>query len=137
VVVRKGVNVGDALTPGQTIVTMTQGTYAWITANFKETQLEGVQAGEPVEIDVDAFPGKTFHGSVQSINEASGNTTSLLPADNATGNFTKVVQRIPVKIVLVAPRHPASGDATQQDIEDLRQGMSCEPTIDISAARGK
>ena len=135
VVVRKGVNVGDALTPGQTIVTMTQGTYTWIAANFKETQLAGVKPGEPVEIDVDAFPGKVFHGKVQSINEASGNTTSLLPADNATGNFTKVVQRIPVKIVLVTVSNPGPNDATQRDIDNLRQGMSCEPTIDISSSR--
>jgi membrane fusion protein (multidrug efflux system) len=137
VVVRKGVNVGDALTPGQTIVTMTQGTYTWIDGNFKETQLESVRPGQPVEIDVDAFPGKVFHGKVQSINEASGNTTSLLPADNATGNFTKVVQRIPVKIVLVVPPNPGPNDATQADIDNLRQGMSCEPNIDISSALAK
>jgi membrane fusion protein, multidrug efflux system len=135
VVVRKGVNVGDALTPGQTIVTMTQGSRTWVAANFKETQIDGIEPGEPVKIDVDAFPGKVFHGKVLSINEASGNTTSLLPADNATGNFTKVVQRIPVKIVFVVPQNPGTGDATQQDIDNLRQGMSCTPDIDISSGR--
>ncbi len=135
-VVKKAVNVGDALTPGQTIATITRGNNVWISANFKETQLQNVQPGQPAEISVDAFPGLTFEGKVQSVNEASGNTTSLLPADNATGNFTKVVQRIPVKIILVpADQNNGKHEATAKDIEDLRQGMSVVATIDVSSGR--
>ena len=134
-IVRKGANVGDALSPGQTIATMTKGDYVWIQANFKETQLQYVRVGQPVTCTVDAYPGKTFYGKVQSVNEASGNTTSLLPADNATGNFTKVVQRIPVKIILYAPKNPGLHDANNDDIRNLRQGMSVETDIDVSTAR--
>ncbi len=134
-IVRKGANVGDALSPGQTIATMTKGDYVWIQANFKETQLQFVRVGQPVTCTVDAYPGKTFYGKVQSVNEASGNTTSLLPADNATGNFTKVVQRIPVKIILYAPKNPTKDQANADDIRNLRQGMSVETDIDVSTAR--
>lgn len=133
VVVKKSVNVGDGLTAGQSIVTMTLGNSVWITANFKETQLAGVRPGQPVEVAVDAFPGLTFKGKVLTVNAASGNQTALLPADNATGNFTKVVQRIPVKIGLVpAPDGNRDKFATATDIASLRQGMSANPTIDTS-----
>jgi len=132
-VVRKGVNVGAALTPGQTIITMTAGKTVWVVANFKETQMRGVIPGQPAEIEVDAFPGKIFKGKVQSINQATGASTALLPPDNATGNFTKVVQRIPVRITFVPA---SSGDdskyATQADIDHLGQGMSVTATIDIA-----
>jgi membrane fusion protein (multidrug efflux system) len=132
-VVRKGVNVGAAMTPGQTIITMTAGNDVWVVANFKETQMKGVAPGESAEIEVDAFPGKIFKGKVESINQATGASTALLPPDNATGNFTKVVQRIPVRIKFVAA---SSGDgsqyATQDDINRLGQGMSVTATIDIS-----
>lgn len=133
-IVRKAANIGDALTPGQTIVTMTQSNYVWLEANFKETQLQGMKPGQTVEISVDAFPKLTFLGKVQSINEASGNVTALLPAENATGNFTKVVQRIPVKILFV-PQPPNNPNhyATAADIAKLRQGMSAEPTVDLTS----
>ncbi len=71
----------------------------WIVANFKETQLEDIKPGEEVEIKLDAFPHHTFKGRVDSISPASGAQFALLPPDNATGNFTKIVQRVPVKIV--------------------------------------
>ncbi len=133
-VVRKAANIGDALSAGQTIVTMTKGNGVWIEANFKETQLQGMKPGQKVEISVDAFPKLTFLGKVDSINEASGNVTALLPAENATGNFTKVVQRIPVKILLV-PQQPGNPNhyATADDIANLRQGMSAEPTVDLTS----
>lgn len=136
-VVRKGANVGAAISPGQTIVTMTtlnaNEPSVWLEANFKETQMEGVEPGEPVDVDVDAFPGKVFKGKVDSIDTATGAVDTLLPPDNATGNFTKVVQRIPVKIVFF-PAGPGDGSqyATADDIAQLRQGMSATPTIDIS-----
>jgi len=93
---------------------------AYIVANYKETQLTDVRPGQPVAISVDTFPGITFNGHVDSIAPASGQEFALLPPDNATGNFTKVVQRIPVKIVL----DPASAFAGE-----LRPGMSVYPTI--------
>jgi len=71
----------------------------WIVANFKETKVGGMRRGQPVSITIDTLPGRTFSGTVDSITPATGSEFALLPADNATGNFTKVVQRIPVKIV--------------------------------------
>ena len=129
-VVRKAANKGDSLSPGQTVVTMTEGQYVYVTANFKETQIRDVKPGESAEIEVDAYPGLIFHGTVASINEATGATQALLPPDNATGNFTKVVQRIPVRIEL----NPAkSGEdkkfATANDIKALHQGSSVTATI--------
>ena len=137
-VVRKAVNIGASLSPGQTIITITQGDYAYVTANFKETQLRNVMPNESAEIDVDAFPGKVFHGYVQSINEATGATNALLPPDNATGNFTKVVQRIPVRIEF-RPAKPGEDRkfATAADIANLRQGMSVTATIDTSTGQHK
>ncbi len=132
-VVKKASNIGSSLSPGQTILTITQGSYVYVTANFKETQLRDVQPGQPVEVEVDSFPGRIFHGKVGSINEATGATNALLPPDNATGNFTKVVQRIPVRIELV-PAGPREDKkyATAADIHNLRQGMSVVATIDVS-----
>ena len=92
----------------------------WITANFKETQLENMRPGQRVTIDVDAFGGKTFNGHVDSIAAATGARFSLLPPENATGNFVKVVQRVPVKIVLEAGQDPD---------HLLRPGMSVTPTV--------
>ena len=95
----------------------------FIVANFKETQLTHVRAGQPVEISVDTFPGVELKGHVDSLSPASGLEFSLLPPDNATGNFTKIVQRIPVKITL--------DNSTLTGL--LRPGMSVEPTIDTKA----
>ena len=128
VVVKKTANVGMALSPGQTVVTITQGSRMWVSANFKETQLTHVRPGQKVEIEVDSFPGKVFEGAVESINRATGAATSLLPPDNATGNFTKVVQRITVKIAFV-PGAAGRNSATRTDIDSLRQGMSVSATI--------
>ncbi len=137
-VVKKAVNIGASLSPGQTIVTITQGDYVYVTANFKETQLRDVAPGESAEVEVDSFPGRIFHGYVKSINEATGATQALLPPDNATGNFTKVVQRIPVRIEL---RPAKAGEdkkyATAQDIANLRQGSSTTVTIDVSTGKHK
>src|SRR6202012_450391 len=92
---------------------------AYIVANYKETQLTDVHEGQAVDIEVDMFPGKVVHGHVDSIAPASGQEFALLPPDNATGNFTKVVQRIPVKITLDSGSHHPS---------DLRPGLSASPT---------
>ena len=91
----------------------------YVVANYKETQLTDVRAGQPVEIEVDIFPGQVFKGRVDSVAPASGQEFALLPPDNATGNFTKIVQRIPVKIVLDAgsplSAAAASGHVGQPD----------------------
>lgn len=94
---RKTVEVGQRVQPGTPLMAIVEGDY-WITANFKETQMENIQPGETVEIKLDAFEDHTFKGHVDSVSPASGSQFALLPPDNATGNFTKVVQRIPVKI---------------------------------------
>jgi membrane fusion protein (multidrug efflux system) len=87
--------------PGQALMNLVPEN-VWVTANFKETQLTGMRKGQPVDIEVDAYPGRTFHGHVDSIQAGSGTAFSLLPPENATGNFVKIVQRVPVKIVFDA-----------------------------------
>ncbi len=89
---------GDYVQPGQALMALVPDN-VWVTANFKETAIGSLHVGQPVTITVDAYPGKTFHGHVQSIQAGSGTAFSLLPPENATGNFVKVVQRVPVKIV--------------------------------------
>jgi len=113
--------VGQYVQAGTQLMAVVPTTAAYIVANYKETQLTDVHAGQPVAIEVDMFPGRTYHGHVDSLSPASGQEFALLPPDNATGNFTKVVQRIPVKIVL-------DGDAAEKG--DLRPGMSVQPSID-------
>jgi membrane fusion protein (multidrug efflux system) len=100
---------------------------AYVVANFKETQLTDVHRGQPVNITVDMFPDRTYRGYVDSLAPASGQTFALLPPDNATGNFTKVVQRIPVRITL---------DPHDAGLEDLRPGMSVTPAIDTKPGAG-
>jgi membrane fusion protein (multidrug efflux system) len=99
VVTRKNVEVGQIVQPGQGLMTIVQLQDVWVTANFKETQLAGVRPGQRAEIHVDMY-GKTVGGRVDSIAGATGSRLSLLPPENATGNFVKVVQRIPVKILV-------------------------------------
>jgi membrane fusion protein (multidrug efflux system) len=100
---------------------------AYIVANYKETQLTHVHAGQPASISVDMFPGQVFQGRVNSLAPASGQEFALLPPDNATGNFTKVVQRIPVKITL---------DRSSPLSVVLRPGMSVYPSIDTRSEPG-
>src|SRR3954469_9315619 len=97
-VARKSSEVGQMVQPGQPLMTVVPLNDVWVTANLKETQTRDLRAGDPVEVEVDAYPGHTFHGRLQSISPATGARFSLLPPDNATGNYTKVVQRIPVRI---------------------------------------
>lgn len=126
-VVKHTANVGTAISPGQTVVTMTRGSQVWVMGNFKETQLDTVREGQPADIEVDAFPGRIFKGTVGSILHATGSATTLLPPDNSTGNFTKVVQRVPVKIWF----------ASAADTTLLRQGMSVQATIRTTPAGGR
>lgn len=117
--------VGQYVQAGTQLMSIVPITAVYVIANYKETQLTDVHAGQTVDLEVDMFPGRTYHGRVDSIAPASGQEFALLPPDNATGNFTKVVQRIPVKIVLDG-KSAASGD--------LRPGMSVQPSIDTKAA---
>ncbi|GAC1614183.1 MAG: HlyD family secretion protein [Gemmatimonadaceae bacterium] len=98
VVAKKQVEVGQLVQPGQPLLTIVADTGLWVTANFKETQLAKVHVGQPVEIEVDAYGGHFAKGVVESLSPASGAKFALLPPDNATGNFTKVVQRVPVRV---------------------------------------
>jgi membrane fusion protein, multidrug efflux system len=98
VIARRSVEVGQLLQPGQPLLAIVADTTTWVTANFKETQLDDMRPGQKVELDVDAYPGCHPTGTVESVSPATGARFALLPPDNATGNFTKVVQRVPVRI---------------------------------------
>jgi membrane fusion protein (multidrug efflux system) len=98
VVSRKQVEVGQLVQAGQPLLTVVSDTGVWVTANFKETQLHDLKVGQPVDLDIDAYGGVTAKGKVESVSAATGAKFALLPPDNATGNFTKVVQRVPVRI---------------------------------------
>lgn len=113
---RKEIQIGQLVQPGQTLLDIVDGSEVWITANYKETQLEHIHPGSEVEIKVDAIPDKTFSGKVVSLSTATGAALSLLPQDNSAGNFVKVRQRIPVRIEL-------TDDA---DLNLLRAGMNVE-----------
>jgi len=95
---RKNVEIGNRVSSGQTLMVVVEPEL-WVVANFKETQLAKMQPGQPVRISIDSIPGKVFDGTVDSFSPATGNEFALLPADNSTGNFTKIVQRVPVKVV--------------------------------------
>jgi membrane fusion protein, multidrug efflux system len=120
VVSKKSVEPGQVIQPGQPLMTVIPLDRVWITANFKETQLKDMRVGLPVTVEVDAYGGREFSGKVESIAAATGSRFSLLPPDNATGNFVKVVQRVPVKISL---------DSDQDPDHLLRPGMSVTPTV--------
>jgi membrane fusion protein, multidrug efflux system len=100
IISKKNVEAGQLVNVGQPLLTVVASNEVWVTANFKETQLEKMRAGQAVEINVDAYPGHAFTGEIQSLSAATGARFALLPPDNASGNFIKVVQRVPVKIVL-------------------------------------
>jgi len=119
VVTNRTVEVGQNVSIGQELMKVVNLDDIWVTANFKETQLKAMRVGQPVTIHVDTN-GKDYKGRVQSIAGASGAVTSLLPPENATGNYVKVVQRIPVKITF------DSGE-TREHV--LRPGMSVEPKV--------
>ncbi len=108
VISRKNAQVGQLVQAGQSLFALVTERQKWVVANFKETQLEKMRPGQEVEIEVDAFPHESFKGKVESISPATGAKFALLPADNASGNFVKVVQRIPVKIVLTESQEKAS-----------------------------
>ena len=123
VVGNRAVREGQLVRPGQALLAIVPMTESYVVANFKETQLEKMKVGQPVELEVDAYPGLTVHGRVDSLSPASGAQFALIPTDSATGNFTKIVQRVPVKIAV-----EKDGLAAQL----LRPGLSVEVTVDTS-----
>lgn len=124
---KRSLEVGARIQAGQQLLAIVEEK-VWVTANFKETQLHGLHAGQVADISVDAIPGQVLHGQIDSIAPASGAQFALLPADNATGNFTKIVQRVPVKILL-----------SQEDInahsDHLVPGMSV--IVEVELGQGK
>jgi membrane fusion protein (multidrug efflux system) len=118
---KKAVEVGNYVQPGQALMAIVPD-QVWVVANFKETQLDLMRPGQPAEVKVDAYPGKVFRGKVDSVQPGTGSRFSLLPPENASGNYVKVVQRVPVKIVL-----DQSADATLL----LAPGMSVEPEVKV------
>jgi membrane fusion protein (multidrug efflux system) len=120
IVSKKGINVGQVVQAGQPLLAIVQIDDVWVTANYKETQLKAMRPGQRAVISVDAYGGREYKGKVDSIAGATGARFSLLPPENATGNFVKVVQRVPVKIVLEPGQDPE---------HLLRPGMSVTPTV--------
>ena len=123
IITRKSVEINQNVATGQNLLTLVSLEHIWVTANFKETQLRHMESGQPVEIKVDAT-GKSYHGKITQIGGATGSVLSLFPPENATGNYVKVVQRVPVRI-----------DFTDLEHEDpnhsLRPGLSVEPNVRV------
>ena len=124
IVSRKTVAVGVNLSVGQSLLTIVPLEDLWVTANFKETQLKEMHPGQAVEIEVDALGGKKFDGYVKQIGGATGSSLSLFPPENATGNYVKVVQRIPVRINFKNLQE-------QDKNHELRIGMSVVPKVRV------
>jgi membrane fusion protein (multidrug efflux system) len=125
VVGNKGVRVGEFVAPGAQLLGIVPLPSVYVVANFKETQLADMRVGQPVEIEVDAWPDQVLHGRVESVAPGTGAQFSLLPPENATGNFTKIVQRVPVRIALPAD-NPLAGL--------LRPGLSVVASVDTHGA---
>jgi membrane fusion protein (multidrug efflux system) len=119
-IAKRTVEIGNQIQPGQALTAVVPLDDIWITANYKETQLEKVKPGQKVKIKVDTYPGKVFYGKVDSVMAGTGAVFSLFPPENATGNYVKIVQRIPVKIILDKGTDPS---------HILRVGMSVVPTV--------
>jgi len=124
---RKAIEVGQRVQPGQALMALLPLHKVYIEANYKETQLTHVRVGQSVEVRADVYPDHVYHGTVESLSGGTGAAFSLLPPENATGNWVKVVQRLPVKITLTEPLPP--------DLP-LRVGLSVEASIDISSQDG-
>jgi membrane fusion protein (multidrug efflux system) len=119
---RKSIAVGQMVSAGMSVVQIVPTEGVWVVANFKETQLDRVRAGQKAEIEIDAYPGLKLKGEVESLSGGTGSRFSLLPAENATGNFVKVVQRVPVRMRLA--------EAPQGRV--LRPGMSANVRVEVN-----
>jgi membrane fusion protein (multidrug efflux system) len=121
-ITRKTIQEGQLVQPGAALMAISMSDDIWVVANFKETQLESMRVGQPVEIKVDAYPNETFHGKIDSFQVGTGSRFSLLPPENATGNYVKVVQRVPIKIVF---------EEKPDNAHLLAPGMSVEPSVKV------
>lgn len=121
VVGKKNIHEGQLVQPGQTMVDIVDNSELWVVANYRETQLPGIKVGAKVKVEADAVPGVTFEGTVERISDATGAAFSMIPQDNATGNFVKVEQRIPVRISLGSDR---------KKLANLRAGMNVVCTVE-------
>lgn len=122
IVTKKTIEEGQLVQPGAALMALSQSDDVWVVANFKETQLDLMREGQAVDIKVDAFPSEKFHGRIESFQNGTGARFSVLPAENATGNYVKVVQRVPVKIVF---------DDPPDKVHRLVPGMSVEPVVKV------
>lgn len=121
-ITKKSIEAGDYVQVGQTLLSVVAPS-VWVVANFKETQVDDIHPGQPVEIEIDTYPDHVFKGHVDSIQRGTGSRFTLLPPENAAGNFIKVVQRVPVKIVF---------DSGKDDLPLLAPGLSVIPSVDVS-----
>ena len=119
---RKDIHVGQLVQPGQQLARIVDADQVWVTANYRETQLRHIGVGSEVEFTADALPGVTYRGVVESLSPATGSAYTMHPADNATGNFVKVEQRVPVRIALTKDNSP-------EDVAKLRAGLNVETTV--------
>lgn len=122
---RKDIHVGQLVQPGQQLTRIVDDRQVWVIANYRETQLKHISVGNKVSFTADAIPNVTFHGTVQSLSPATGSAYSTVPADNATGNFVKVEQRVPVRIAITKDNKP-------EDVALLRAGLNVEANVSIS-----
>lgn len=120
---RRTIEEGQLVSTGQTVTTIISGTSKWVTANFKETQIDRLHIGQRVSIKVDAFRGKTFTGTISAISSATGSKYSMVPTDNPAGNFVKIQQRVPVRIDF--------DNLTEEDNQRLAAGMMCEIKVKV------
>lgn len=118
----KDIHVGQLVQPGQQLARLVDDGEVWVVANYRETQMDHVSVGNAVDFTADAVPGVTYHGTVEAISAAAGSAYSMIPVDNATGNFVKVEQRVPVRIVLTA-------DNKAEDVALLRAGLNVEAEV--------
>jgi membrane fusion protein (multidrug efflux system) len=127
IITRKSVHIGNRVQPGEPLLAIVPVDRLYVTANYKETQLTDVRVGQPATVEADIYPGFIYHAHIDSISVGTGAAFALLPPENATGNWVKVVQRVPVKVVLNEPP-PAD--------KPLRMGLSVEVTINIADTSG-
>ncbi len=122
-IAKKSAEIGQLASPGTPLIGFVGSDSRWIVANFKETQVEDIHVGQKAIVRVDALPGIKFHAEIESLSSATGATFSLLPPDNATGNFTKVVQRIPVRLKFT--------NLTKEQLNKLSAGLSADVSVSI------
>ncbi len=119
---RKDIHVGQLVQPGQMLARIVDDDDVWVVANYRETQMDGIEVGKTVDFTADAIPGVVFHGKVEALSAAAGSAYSMIPVDNATGNYVKVEQRVPVRIALDKDNDP-------KQVALLRAGLNVETKV--------